>query len=615
MAEYLEIINQIDEEGNESIQDIKLDLTADEQNEQIRLIKEELGKIISERKHKEQIWDEADRQDSGNTEDETDDIPWEGHSQAHINLIRSTKKTLLVKAKKMMFTNPMMLCKNPINTKYSEDIRSQKESYINFKVTDRTETNLADSESAVLNDAALYGTGWLKFIWNEKMRVVKDTEYYTPMDIDKFKENFGDTKDYGKFAKKLNNGAIVLNVKKRIKVGNGLEAQYVPLRNMFYHDKPKDLNKHRLIAELHEMSWDELNCYFTNEIFEKSVKDEIIKDGEHEKKPYKVWECIWKYDYDDDGETERVVIIYLELNGGEYWLTGTEYPYNHNEPYYVPFRIEEEGDCVDGIGCFGMLRHVNKIIDNLWNQTIDTGTMMNAPAFEVQSNTGFDPTVKRWGPLVIWWVRQSGTIKPLNNVNAGARLPVDFIDRLLRYQEFETGVSIGMSGQESPQDPRAPAAKTMMLLQEANLKIDDYINTLQKSNIRIFYMADSMLQQYYYEDENFTGYLKDKEIKRVDPNVLFSKFSFVPQYSQMTLNKALEQQYNKEMFQWLMGVPGFAQNPNIVRKGAEIVVRSMNDSWNNAIDEILPSVQEIQVVQQQQQMMLAAQTQSKQGGI
>jgi hypothetical protein len=507
----------------------------------------------------------------------------------------------------MMFVNPMMLCKNPINSKYDEQIRSAKENYINFKVTDKTEMNLQEAESPVLNDTCLYGIGWLKVIWNEKMRVIKDTEYYTSLDIDKFQENFKDVKDYTKFAKKLEKNSIVINVKKRIKIGCGLEAQYVPLRNIYYRNKPKDLSKHKLIAELHEMTWDELNDYFVNDIFDKSVKDEIIQKEGYEKKPYKVWECIWKFDYDEDGESEKTVIIYLEHDGSERWLTGTEYPYNHNEDYYIPFRIEEDGNNIDGIGVYGMLRHVNKIINNLWNQTIDTGTLLNAPAFEVQQNSGFDPTVKRWGPLVVWWVRQTGTIKSLTNINAGARLPIEFIDRLLRYQEFETGVSIGMSGQESPQDPRAPAAKTMMLLQEANLKIDDYINTLQKSNIRIFYMSDSLLQQYYYEDENFTGYLTDKEIKRIDTKVLFTKFSFIPQYSQTTLNKALEQQYNKEMFSWLMGIPGFAQNPKIVRKGAEIVVRSMNDSWNNAIDEILPTVEEISGTQQQ--MMLNAQNQ------
>jgi hypothetical protein len=144
--------------------------------------------------------------------------------------------------------------------------------------------------------------------------------------------------------------------------------------------------------------------------------------------------------------------------------------------------------------------------------------------------------------------------------------------------------------------------KAMMLREESNVKIDEYIANLQKGNVKVFQLADSLLQQYYYEDENFLGYDNGSNQLQIEPNVLFTKFSFVPQYSQMTLNKALERQHNLETFQFLMSVPFVNQNVKAIRKGLEIILRSMPDSWEKNIEIILPKEEEMQATMQQLQM-------------
>jgi hypothetical protein len=70
----------------------------------------------------------------------------------------------------------------------------------------------------------------------------------------------------------------------------------------------------------------------------------------------------------------------------------------------------------------------------------------------------------------------------------------------------------------------------------------------------------------------------------------------------MTLNKALERQHNLETFQFLMSVPFVNQNVKAIRKGLEIILRSMPDSWEKNIEIILPKEEEMQATMQQLQM-------------
>ena len=603
MAKYIELLGEISDLKN------NLDLKLDDVEKQSILteMNAELSEIKTERTKYEEKWNEADKQDSGNIE--PTDFPWDEHSNTHINLIRSTKKTIKAKAKKLMNVNPMMLCKNIIGIQYPanvEEIRSIKEQYENFKLLDPSEANLIKNSDPTFDEAILYGTGVLKVWYNERSEIVRETEYYTPTDIDKFINNFKDvdSDDYNKILKKLEDfkEPIIVSVKKERRIGCGLEVKFVSIRNLFVRDVPEDLNKHQGIFELHKMRWQELETYFEKGVFDKEIKTELAAHKDFNKRDYDVYESIWRYDYDKDGISEKINVVFLDLDGTYKWLAGEQFPYNHNEPEYVIYYIEEGKDTVYRTGIYDMLIHPNKAIDKLWNQTIDTGTLLNAPAFEVEQGSEFDPQVKKWGPAVIWWVRKAGTIKPLVNINPNSRLPIEYIDKMMRNQEFETGVSIYTTGQESPTDPRAPAMKAMMLREESNVKIDEYIANLQKGNVKVFQLADSLLQQYYYEDENFLGYDNGSNQLQIDPNVLFTKFSFVPQYSQMTLNKALERQHNLETFQFLMSVPFVNQNVKAIRKGLEIILRSMPDSWEKNIEIILPKEEEMQATMQQLQM-------------
>ena len=52
---------------------------------------------------------------------------------------------------------------------------------------------------------------------------------------------------------------------------------------------------------------------------------------------------------------------------------------------------------------------------------------------------------------------------------------------LNRYIEFTLGPTQALSGKETPSDPRAPMGKVIALLQQANLRIDDYLDEFRRS--------------------------------------------------------------------------------------------------------------------------------------
>ncbi len=601
-TEYIEILSP--ENKNEII---PLKLNEDGKSSLIKEINIELNNIIVEREEYslEDVWDDEDKLYS--TDEIEKDFPWPDSSKLHLGIIKSASDVVRNKAIKYTVVNPMMLCKDVPGKILDPEILNKKEKLYNYIVNDKNDVDIKNKLSPVYLDACVHGLGWIKEDWNDNYENIIDTEYYI---VGQEKEFIGNYRGFltkseiDKYVRELLDiGHIELTVNKKVKRGCGLNIKYVDIRNLYVRVSPGDLNKHKLIAEKIVMTWSELNKYFINEKFDNTIADELRTKQDYNTRRYTVWQCRVLFDYNNDNEEEKCIVFLLDMDEPDTkrvkefdnasitsmkYLAGIKYPFNHNREYYIPYRIRPIKDFVYGESLPYMLRNSSKAIDASWNQTVDSGSLVNAPVFVCKENSTFDPTLKKWQPGAIWWVKDPNDIKSLTVSNPNARLPIEFVDRLMRHQELDSGISTYNTGQESSFDPRAPAAKAMMLLQESNLRIEEYINNLHDSNVQLFVIFDKLFKQYY---DNETYRIGDIEI---NPEIIYSEVEFLPQMSSMTMNKALERENNMEMLKFVSGIPMVWNDLNKQRLCLEIVFRSMNDQWGTNADKLLPSKEEIE---------------------
>jgi hypothetical protein len=167
-----------------------------------------------------------------------------------------------------------------------------------------------------------------------------------------------------------------------------------------------------------------------------------------------------------------------------------------------------------------------------------------------------------------------------------------------RYAEWIIGVSAYMSGRESPIDPNAPASKAYMLLQEANIRINAYIRKIDLSNQKTWFQLDRLYYQNFDEEDNYFGDPKEEgdgfdSITRKELNI---PVQYIPQLSDISINKALEREENTKTGLMLLQFPTITQNPEATRKVLEIILRSAGGEWDKQIDVLLPSEKETNVI-------------------
>lgn len=578
----------------------ELNISDDVKQDIIRDIEVELDNIKEERSkyNLEEKWQkERDNYDGVMP---YKDFPWENSSNNHIQIIKRKVKVVKNKGKKQMFLNPMILLKGIPGVKYDIADKDKKEEWLNYKLLDSNEIDFPNKVDATILDGILHDVGWLKVYYGDKTEVMNIVKTYKPEEISLFEDDLVDVKDSDEYRKAhsdlIENRTVSITVRARVKVGTGIQVDYVDIKDLYCRVAPKDLELHKLISEKVSYTWLDMMYHFQNDGWdEKVIQDIKGADAQnYDKNTYEVYECIYRYDYDGDGYDEKCVITIIDLNGKKMYLRGIMFPYNHNKIYYVPYRISPVKNFVYGEGMAEMLMNTSEFIDKFWNQSIDTGTLLNAPAFEVEEGSGFDPTLKKWGPAVIWWVKRAGTIKQLNTHQVTREL-TEYIDRANRNADLDSGVSDYSSGKESAQDPNAPASKALMLLQESNMQIQEFIDNLHSSNTESVFIISELFKQYkkdsneFYPKEN-----RNKETKQISmedieipSNIVLQDYRIIPHLSKITINKELEKERNFETLTVIMKLPMW-QDPNVQRTAIEIWLRSVGEEWEKNIDVFFP---------------------------
>ena len=592
----------VTEESNTKAYGTPLKFDDSEQKSIIQDIKEAIDTYTSQRKVLgiEQEWTDAIDLYDGFVDYR--DFPYENCHNLHIHLTSMTCDILLEKAKKRTFVKPMMILRpRPGKRTYSPESVQKKEKYLDEKIA--SDVAIEETLSPVYMDAIKLGTGIAKIVHTKNVETVRELEVYEPTDEDqiRFMADFDPSdEEYRKNLDALKNGeTIELWVEKEVVTKNCPEVKHVDPFNL-YLDAYVPIQHQRVIAEkIEDVTWKQLKNYFDTNYFDKKVetflKDKYKGKDEYRKRLYTIFETNYLYK-DKKGKEVRAIITFID-ECDDRLARAITHPYITRRPNYEFYTIIDRIGCNYGVGVAKRLKDSNVILNELWNQSLDSGELNNAPMFLAKDTSKFDPTSKKYGPAVIWWLKDINDVKQFDHREQGREI-YQIMEYAQRYAEWIIGVSAYMSGRESPIDPNAPASKAYMLLQEANIRINAYIRKIDLANQKTWFQLDRLYYQNFDEEDNYFGDPKEsgdgfESITRKELNI---PVQYIPQLSDISINKALEREENTKTGLMLLQFPTITQNPEATRKVLEIMLRSAGGEWDKQIDVLLPSEKETNVV-------------------
>lgn len=216
---------------------------------------------------------------------------------------------------------------------------------------------------------------------------------------------------------------------------------------------------------------------------------------------YRLAWLVYAADLDGDGITERYAVIYdLDKKRS---LRVELYGVRRNIPCIIPFRLVRREGRLLGVSLLGDVEHIFREINAFHRhrsnqrRITDSVTLILPEGAKDYLDLGaeymyFRPGTVMWLPDNYMHPNMSPRQLQVQDTSR-TQTSMDEEGLSLRYVDLVLGGSQGQSGRESPADPRAPARKTAMLLQRADMRVEDLIAEWSRS---VPYAVDLLIALY-----------------------------------------------------------------------------------------------------------------------
>lgn len=204
---------------------------------------------------------------------------------------------------------------------------------------------------------------------------------------------------------------------------------------------------------------------------------------------YKIHECYLRYDIDDDGIDEELV-VWVEERKRQ--VLRVSYLERVGPGGKRPFTIKLFTPDAKGLG--ELLYGLNNEIDYIHNQRLDYGTLQNLPFFFYRAASGLNPVQLKVGPGMGIPVDSPRDDIYFPQLNGGTAYGFQEEQQVTRYGEKTSGITDFALGQISGQGATRTATGTSALVNELNSNIDIHIKRYQRGYKRNLYILDLQCQ-------------------------------------------------------------------------------------------------------------------------
>jgi hypothetical protein len=260
-------------------------------------------------------------------------------------------------------------------------------------------------------------------------------------------------------------------------------------RNEFYKDKVEQLIAKKPSGE--KDSWSA----------SKNFIDRLNVSPTEEDKPYKLVDAVWKEDLDNDGIPEKYLITF-SADHDNLVLSVKNYHIRNNIDFCVDFRLASREDRFLGSSLLNEGMDKFNLLDTIHRNRNNVRMLTTSPIFLIdkryKEELDFFRSENIIKPGATFWVEDpTKSIKQLQIQDLSTNNDsLDEENQIVRYLEFCLGPTQAMSGKETGSDPRAPMGKTIALLQQANGRIDDYLDEFRRTMPELASLHSALIAQY-----------------------------------------------------------------------------------------------------------------------
>ena len=503
----------------------KLKLDDEDKKDILDSIVEDLDEAINSNPDLEETINGYDKLAAGDLPEKTE--PWNGCSNINHPMIRIAISGGVARWMKQLLGRGKMMVAKP-GTDEQNKLAPRIETVIDFLM--RTEIKLKRTIRRLVKKVAKHGTAIAHPYWVEEKEIVKDVKIYKGDNaLMDFKEDFPSAEEGGMEEKEYR--AYLRDLEKEPETGieipveyedykfRGVRVDIIDRRDFIIHKDIIDPEKAKVKGQRFWQSWYEIVARYESGEYGEDNGGESLealkaklggeKDDKEEKNPdytKKRLECvkaIYKYDVDDCKKKEEALLITIikdEESGVEYLLRCENYGFWHGRDFFIPFRIDE-GDGFDGEGFAEKLWDINLYANAAHNQRIDRGTIANIPFFKGRKGADVEESRLELAKGIVYWLEHPDDFEQVRIQGAPITDLIAEEQMLERMGELTTKITTSATGKESATDPRAPATKTLALLQQQDIGISDYIDCLDPSFAELAYQILSLYYEFGFNDE------------------------------------------------------------------------------------------------------------------
>ena len=487
-----------------------------------------------------------------------------------------------------------------------------------------TEMDFRQDWNKVYHDAYLLGTGWMCMTFKREFTKVRD--YVEYKDLASFQKDYPkDWFKYKKYIDKLSKGETVsLVVEYNQEMYRSPKPEHVEWEDVYVPVKTNGLEgmlKSRLIARYVPKRWEEIYIDETRGDYIKGKAEKLrTKEGdngmpeidpEYLKKTYDTFEVQYFVDIDDDNVEERCLFNIEKEH--RLCLRAIRYPYNHNHPYIIPYYIQTNLEGIYQAGMGEKLINLNIALNAVLNHTLNSSVIANSLSLKVRSGTDAVRALyeHQWYPGSILELMNVDDVQQFNFATPNLSSLLNLFSIIERFGEDISGMSNYVFGQESSQDPTAPASKTLALMQRSEIKLRSYIKCLKRSNNEAGYQALRLIYQYVPKSTL-------AQILGIDEAKITQVFQYplkaITQASGFAIEKIFAKKDNMEFIQMLLKDPLISGDPKRRVTAYRLMANDWGSNWDKKVDTpvekdqegkavtyLVPAVEEIQQHEQEAQ--------------
>ena len=307
-------------------------------------------------------------------------------------------------------------------------------------------------------------------------------------------------------------------------------------------------------------------------------------------------ELMIRYKLEGDDRETRILCTY---NREKKMLLGAvKYPYTKDCD--IPFRFMKRPGRLAGPSVPEKLEGLNEEVDASIRYEINSSTIELAPIFIGKKGakagpSEFDPSLEenRIRPGVFWWLDDPKEVQQMKIMAADKSASANRRQEVIRYMELLIGPTQLLSGNVLPADPNMPGNKTISLIQQSNMRIEDYINEFR---FGFDAMGDFILELYNQFGGGILEYEgKDGEVKALTRAQLKSLPKMHTHGVTANMNPEVEFAKALQWFQLLVNEP-MVGGDNVRRR--ELLSRLMLAGRMPNREDLLPPKPEVEAEQQ-----------------